>query len=1171
MRGETSRHAGAESFEGLGWSAWLAARIEDPALCPICMRPALLDARCQHCAVDLRGETGVGIWRASQAAASALNHREQLMRAALGRTESLDTPLPSPASARVPQKPDAASQRHSTSPNQSIPRANTTLQTMFALAGAGLVAVAAIVFTFFNPDLDDRVLRSAIVAVVTLWFLGAAWWLAARGSASSAEAVGGLAAVFVAIDVWALAQPANDGSGAWFLAASATFICAAAALLLSARVGLRSWSFAAMLGFALVPAMLGYAGGAQLQGALGQLGVVIVIVVQQEWFPKLARRGPAAAASRLLLPRIPAAGRPEHILFSALQILAALSTIPSLGVGLLHGEGAGVGALLLGFAVAAVFAARHGARIFWSLVAGASGASVLPALAFDAFLLDSWHLTLVTAGAAVGAVIVVAVASRLRSVSIPQFSYAAITVPAVFSLPTMLFLSAMLASSPQPNDPFSPGLDIPWTFVTNALILSAGAAMCVRVAGTSAKTHASMRALIGLCSVMAVVFALLAAFLVARLLLDLAGLGGVALESIVTSCGLALGVAVTLTHRVPVLVWRTVLAVGAVPFVASVVTVFAERSGWTALATISMCGLALALLMTKRPGLGAFLRSAAAALVMPSLAVSLICLGAQVLDGSASPSVLPLIAAVIAVALAASTRFFALVPTHARPARVAFEASVLLTAAITVLLSLTRDAAGVGTACIVLLLLGLGMALHAHFGARRYAWWLAGVSLTGALWCALGLAQVPVPVLEAYLLPPALVASLLGVLLSARGSRQTALYSVGLGVAVVPTLVLLAGGAEISMARATGLLVASWLLLAVAKLLLRHPRVSKPGADDDRAPVSNPDRAGSRTPIGALGVVTLLASMTSGLAGAVSAARLGAEGAPFAGCLAVSAVGAGAMLLAGTGLRAAVARFDGVRWLEAPAVIALAAGCWWAIDRNWVDILSMWGLMSAYLVAMVIVSRRQLSGRGPLLPALLLFAIALVTAIVAWSPRELRVDVFSLPLGLMLTLAGALALRHQRRLARRSGLGAGPGRAVQGDASDGTSLGGWLAISRWPLGQHGSWPLLGPGITVTVLASIVATFTDPQTWRAILVMVIALIAMLLGARLRLAAPFVLGLIVLPIENVFVFAVQIGRGIDSMPWWITLATIGAVLLSISVVSERRSGGEQGLMARMRDLK
>lgn len=1125
----------AVRLEGIEWNAWLASSIADPALCPLCMRPAIVATRCTNCGAELGGDAGARIWQASLEAAQALRSRERLLRAA---------PL---APAEVPLA--AAARRGATRPFSPSPspsctttaRSNASLQSMFAIAGAGLVAVAAIVFTFFNDELAAPPIRNLVVAAMTLLFIGGTCWLARRGSTSSAETVGGLSAVFAGIDVWAIAQMARGAGEAWVLAAVATLLCAAMALLLGRRIGLRSWALVGALGFSLVPAMLGYAAGDPLLAALGHLGTVLVVASQFAWLPRLARK-------------------PERALLSAVQLLAAISSIPLLAEGMLSGREPLVGALLLGFAAVGVFAARHSARGFWSVVAGASGAAVLPALAFGARHLDSWQITLVTAGAAAGTVAVVALAPRLRSTSLPLLAYAAVTVPAVFSIPTSVFLSAaLLVPGRSDDDLFGSGSSY-WSFVANAGILGVGAALAALRTRQSAAAHPSTRLLGACCTVVAVLFALLAILSSVRRLLGLADLANIALDSVVASLLLLIAAAMTLARRVPVLVWRTVVAAAAVPFVSGVITVVEERSGWTALTAACMCVLASTLLRARRPGLGVSLRSAAAAMIVPSLAVLCVCLGAELLSVSASPVVLPVIATLVAVALASSERLFARAEAPARLPRLAFEASTLLTAAITVLLALAREAAGLGTACIVLLLLAAGTAMFARFGARRYGWWLAGASLTGALWCLLGLAGVGV--LEAYLLPVGLGVSLLAVCLSLRGSQNVALYSAGLGVAIVPPLAMLGWGGEGTAARGIGLLGASWALSAVAALL-RRGAAGRPAEPAQRERSSGSERGGTgrgRGALVALATPTFLAAMVSGLAGAVLAARLGAGGVAFWACLAVSAAGAGVMLVAEVGLRRAVPRLAGSRWLGAPVAVSLAAGCWWAIDRDWTDIWSMWALMVAYLVAMAVVSHRQLAGRGPLIPAALLFAIALVTAIVAWSPRELRVDVFSLPLGMMLTLTGALALATRGREGDAEGL---PGAGTRGPR-------GPRALARWPLGQRGSWPLLGPGITVTVLASILATFTDPQTWRAILVMVIALIAMLVGARLRLAAPFVLGLIVLPIENVFVFAVQIGRGIDSMPWWITLATIGAVLLSIAVISEQRAGAQQGIVARLRDL-
>lgn len=82
---------------------------------------------------------------------------------------------------------------------------------------------------------------------------------------------------------------------------------------------------------------------------------------------------------------------------------------------------------------------------------------------------------------------------------------------------------------------------------------------------------------------------------------------------------------------------------------------------------------------------------------------------------------------------------------------------------------------------------------------------------------------------------------------------------------------------------------------------------------------------------------------------------------------------------------------------------------------------------------------------------------------------------------------------------------------------------------------------------------------------------LALIAILVGSSLRLAAPFLMGLIVLPVENVVVFTVQIGRNIGALPWWITLATAGIVLLALAVSSERKTSRGGGVGARLRELR
>jgi hypothetical protein len=231
----------------------------------------------------------------------------------------------------------------------------------------------------------------------------------------------------------------------------------------------------------------------------------------------------------------------------------------------------------------------------------------------------------------------------------------------------------------------------------------------------------------------------------------------------------------------------------------------------------------------------------------------------------------------------------------------------------------------------------------------------------------------------------------------------------------------------------------------------------------------------------------------------------------------------------------------------APAAAFLAIGPIAAVRVGVLPVLALYVLGFGFLALMLVTVVRARNRAVTLPPVWFTFAVAWCLMVSSWSTRELiRVEGYSLPLGLALLAAGVIAMRQET-------VAVSPG------------------PTSWPVGFRGSWRLLAPGIVVTLLPSILATGTDPQTWRAILVLGLALVSILIGSLRRLGAPFVIGLIVLPIENIVVFAVQIGRGIESVPWWITLAIVGAVLLIIAVTYERRSGEDGSIAARLRDLK
>ncbi|MBG6239736.1 putative membrane protein [Mycetocola sp. CAN_C7] len=1239
------------------WSTVAISHLLDTTSCPVCEVDALVDRHCRNCGVEITDDLAVELWNASKVAAEALITRQDVL-------ERVYRPAPAPVAAALPPIPQRmpASPGVNPGPVAAAPRSSATVQSVLAVAGAGLFAVSAIVFTFFNPDLTDRAMRSVIVGLITILFLGGAWLLARRKLQFSAEAVGGLGMVFVALDVVAFSELAPIGVSPWLLAAIGTLLSGAVMAVVSTRARIRSWLWISLTGLTVVPAMLGYAGESTLSATLGHLGAAFVALALLGATPVIASRFDG---------RIDA----ERTTLVTLQISATvlvLAQMWSIETRTTPEYWLTITAVLTGLAVLAALTARQLARTFWSALAGATAAAAAVSLPFAADLgthdAAVWYLAVTpTAGAAallaltvlvprvralgrhasLGGALAVAGASVLPAVLLAVL-IGAVTVltslggsdqgasgvlPPGGILAVVLGLGAMSAglgafsvlvrravatqTDATPSETATPKLGaatgsiaiwlaalaglafacLPAFPVWSRIAIALGLAVVVSVTLVALprvrRSSLTMRLPLVLGSHFAVLLAVVSsqadetvtvgagiaivaaiavlartvpspvrflhvgvgyafALFVFATALDQLGVGTLALLCLTTSLASIGAIGATFSRWVAPPAWYAILVVTSVPFLIGVVQVVFERSGWTALSTSLIFLLALALLVTRRPGLGIVLRAIAAGLLVPSLAVVVVCLGAQVLLGSASPMTLPVIAAIVALVLPGTGLIGSLLVRRgigardATAARIAVEASTLLTGAIAVVLALVRVAAGLPTTFIVLVIVGLGAAATSVWANRRYGWWVAAASFTGALWCLWALAGIDV--LEPYLLPPSLVAATIGLILTARGSHVVPLYATGLIVAVAPILVVLAvfgtGSTALAPWRGYGLVAASWLLLGLGLMLGR----------------GSPARAES---LRGLRVPTLAVAIVAGAAGAIQGVRFGlgsdrivTGGVPLILlCLGIGLAGALPAAAAARAIRSnapdtsALARS---RWLLAPAALYVAVATWTAIERDWFTIWAMWSLMLAYLVTVVVIAWRLRTRLTSLPPVWFIFAIAFVTAIVAWSPRDLRVEWFSLPLGLFLLAAGAVVLHAARR-----------------HPNENRERGG--TVDSWPAAWNGSWSLLAPGIVTLLSASVTATFTDPQTWRAILVIVIALVAILVGSSLKLAAPFLIGIVVLPIENVLVFLVQIGRGIESMPWWITLAVVGAVLLIIAVTYERRAGEENSITDRLRDLR
>lgn len=655
-----------------------------------------------------------------------------------------------------------------------------------------------------------------------------------------------------------------------------------------------------------------------------------------------------------------------------------------------------------------------------------------------------------------------------------------------------------------------------------------------------------------------------------------AGLSWSSLELIAVLCVVSAAAGLvalmcTQISRIGVQTWWAVLATTAVPFLLGVATLLEERSWWSAGAATIMLGLETVLVTSHRAGNTTWLRAASAMIVLPTAAVVVVSVGSMTAGtGSGSPFVLPIIAIATGATLLAAAPVAALVgrraPGSGRWIRGAVELSVVVTAACSILLAAVRPAAGADVAIAVLAILGSAVSVLAARRDRRRAWWVAGVLWVATLWTALGSAGVTV--VEAYTVPPAIVAVVIGILLARRLPQWWPLAIAGVVLGVAPTLFVMASVTSDGDDRR------AWVLsglgvgaLAVAEVWRRRGQAWIRG----------------------LGGLTGGFAVLAAAAGLVQALRIANEGTSTQSALFWSAfawsVGAAAMAGAGGRQLAFILGSrpdpwgDAVRrWWAAPALVFVAVGPACGMRVGWGPTLTMLAVEFGLLGLTVYTVRRVLTGRFDLPPTWFVWLAAVTTAIGGWSTREFfRVEVFSVPLGVGLLLAGWWAVRGALGPATAlSALFGEPTRhsdvspAVQPLVSQPVDS---PASTRraWPVGFAGSWQTLAPGLLALVGPSILATFTDPLTWRAVLVVVVALLSVLIGTQKHLAAPFVLGVAVLPIEVAVVFVSQLDTRIDASSWMLTLGAAGGLLLIIATHYERRIAKYAGAAAYVRDLR
>ncbi|MBM7504964.1 SCO7613 C-terminal domain-containing membrane protein [Agromyces aurantiacus] len=265
-------------------------------------------------------------------------------------------------------------------------------------------------------------------------------------------------------------------------------------------------------------------------------------------------------------------------------------------------------------------------------------------------------------------------------------------------------------------------------------------------------------------------------------------------------------------------------------------------------------------------------------------------------------------------------------------------------------------------------------------------------------------------------------------------------------------------------------------------------------------------------------------------------------------------MGAGWTAVTGAGLvrGAAVALGEPSRLVvEFWPLLALAAGVvavlMWARTSSQPGPLAEWGFAASLAAASVpttiaiVEDERALLRAAVLLPVLAGVHVAnaastarpLAGPVMRWTSLATLVvvatvslaadtvepfDVTTVPAGLALVIAGAIRMRRDDRLR--------------------------------------SWPALGPGLAVLLVPGLIADWTDPQLWRLVALGATAVAAVLVGALMRLQAPFVLGGAVLLVHALVQLWPWISRLYEAVWWWLWLGIAGAALIALAATYERQ---------------
>nr|WP_284284329.1 hypothetical protein [Arsenicicoccus piscis] len=158
-------------------------------------------------------------------------------------------------------------------------------------------------------------------------------------------------------------------------------------------------------------------------------------------------------------------------------------------------------------------------------------------------------------------------------------------------------------------------------------------------------------------------------------------------------------------------------------------------------------------------------------------------------------------------------------------------------------------------------------------------------------------------------------------------------------------------------------------------------------------------------------------------------------------------------------------------------------------------------------------------------------------------------ELYTVPAAVALLVWGARRLHRERDTASEAGVGR----------------------SRLELPWHGTgrstWTTLTPGLALGYAPSLAAALNHPVSVRALVVGLVGLALVLVGLRLRLAAPFTVG----AVGTAALALAELTPYVTVVPQWLLLSAAGVMLVGLGITWEQRLGDlrrAQGFVGRMR---